>query len=175
MFSHERHLIEEVLGYLADFAWFWPGVALTIVISIALSRRVGTILGVRRAAGCLLLLGLGVILSATLTPSREALAYGTIGSGTCDLSRIGPAPVQQLVHFGDPALNVLLYIPLGAAVGSSRRSRHGIALALAAVALPFAIEATQLVVASLDRACQSADVSDNLMGFALGAIAGWFV
>jgi hypothetical protein len=46
---------------------------------------------------------------------------------------------------------------------------------LTAVALPFAIEATQLVVTSLDRACQSADVSDNLTGLALGVVAGWFV
>jgi VanZ family protein len=179
VFSRERHLLGEFLAYLADFAWFWPGVALTTVIGVAASRRVGMVLGVRRAIACMLILGLGLILSATLTPSREALLYGAMGRGTCDFSRIGPASVQQLVHFGDPALNVLLYIPLGAALGLGRRSRYGVALVLVAVALPFAIEATQLVVTSLDRACQSGDVSDNLtglaIGFALGAIAGRFV
>jgi VanZ family protein len=178
VFSRERHLLGEFLAYLADFAWFWPGVALTVVIAVAASRRLGMALGVRRAVACLLVLGLGVILSATITPSREALLYGAMGRGTCDFSRIGPASLQQLVHFGDPSLNVLLYIPLGTAIGLSLRSHFRIVLVLGAVALPFTIEATQLVVTSLDRACQSADVSDNLtglaIGLALGAIAGRF-
>lgn len=42
----------------------------------------------------------------------------------------------------------------------------------AAVALPFVIEATQLLVPSLGRACESADVVDNLTGLVLGLAAG---
>ena len=159
--------------YLADFAWFWPGVGITLVVGVALGGRVGTALGLRRASATLLLLGFGLIVSATLTPSREALAFGTTGSGTCDLSRIGLAPLRQLIRFGDPALNVFLYIPLGAAIGLASRSR--IALAIGAAVMPFAIEATQLTVTWLDRACQSSDVSDNLTGLVVGALIGWAV
>jgi glycopeptide antibiotics resistance protein len=167
--------VREFARYLADFAWFWPGVAITIVVGIALGGRVGTALGLRRAVASLLLLGFGVILSATLTPSREALAFGTTGSGICDLSRIGLAPLGQLIRFGDPALNVFLYIPLGAAIGMASRSRYRILLAVGAAALPFAIEGTQLIVTWLDRACQSSDVSDNLTGLVIGALIGWLV
>ena len=41
-----------------------------------------------------------------------------------------------------------------------------------ALALPFAIEATQLVVIPLGRACQGADVIDNLTGLVIGLMAG---
>jgi len=164
-----------VREYLADFAWFWPGVGITLVVGVALGGRVGTALGLRRASATLLLLGFGLIVSATLTPSREALAFGTTGSGTCDLSRIGLAPLRQLIRFGDPALNVFLYIPLGAAIGLASRSRYRIALAIGAAVMPFAIEATQLTVTWLDRACQSSDVSDNLTGLLVGALIGWAV
>jgi hypothetical protein len=41
------------------------------------------------------------------------------------------------------------------------------------VALPFAIEGFQLVVTPLGRACQSADMVDNLTGLVLGLGAGW--
>ncbi|HEX7471645.1 MAG TPA: VanZ family protein, partial [Candidatus Limnocylindrales bacterium] len=101
--------------------------------------------------------------------------FGTTGSGICDLSRIGLAPLGQLIRFGDPALNVFLYIPLGAAIGMASRSRYRILLAVGAAALPFAIEGTQLVVTWLDRACQSSDVSDNLTGLVIGALIGWLV
>jgi len=41
-----------------------------------------------------------------------------------------------------------------------------------AIALSFAIETTQLLVLWLDRACQSADVVDNLTGLAIGLAGG---
>ena len=50
---------------------------------------------------------------------------------------------------------------------------------VAAIALPFAIEATQLLVPLLGRGCESADVVDNLIGLAIGLaiglVAGWLL
>ncbi len=48
---------------------------------------------------------------------------------------------------------------------------------IAAIALPFAIETIQLLLPVLDRACESADVVDNLTGLVIGlgggVVAGW--
>jgi hypothetical protein len=44
-----------------------------------------------------------------------------------------------------------------------------------ALALPFAIELTQLRVPSLGRYCDSMDIADNLIGLVLGFAAGAIV
>jgi len=68
-------------------------------------------------------------------------------------------------------------VPLGVVIGLLPCSRRKAALLVAAVALPFVVEGLQLVVTALDRACESADVADNLtglvLGVALGSLAGW--
>jgi len=165
----------DFIAYLADYAWFWPGVATSIVLGIVLSRRVARALKVRRTVAMTLLLSLGLIASATLTPSREAVRFGTIGSGSCDLGRIGPASLAELLAFGDPTLNVLLFIPLGVVIGLFPASRRKVVLVVAALALPFAIETIQLLTRGLDRACQSSDVSDNLTGLVIGLLVGLVV
>jgi hypothetical protein len=157
--------------YLRDFAWFWPGVGLTIVAGVVLSPFVARTLRVRWAVAMLFILSVGLIVSATLTPSREALRFGALGTGTCDLSRIGIASIDDLA-LGDPAFNILLYVPLGLAIGLFPTSRRQAVLILAAIALPFAIETIQMVAVVLDRACQSADISDNLTGLVIGLVAG---
>ena len=55
--------------------------------------------------------------------------------------------------------------------------RIGADAALAAIALPFAIETVQFAVTPLVRACQSADVVDNLTGLLVGSgtIVAWLV
>jgi uncharacterized membrane protein (Fun14 family) len=158
--------------YLADFAWFWPGIGISIVLGIVLSARVGPALRVSRAVATVLLLAVGLIASATLTPSREALRFGAIGRGTCDLGRIGFAPISDLLEFGDPLFNVLLFVPLGIAIGFLPSSTPKAVLVASALAFPFAIETIQLLATGLDRACQSADVSDNLTGLVIGLAVG---
>ena len=152
--------------------WFLPGVAIAVVVSLAASGVVGRALGVRRAVAWAILLSLGIILAATWTPQAEALESGARGPASCDLSRIGLAPIQGYLRPGDSIGNVLMFVPLGAAIGLIPRSRRKTAIVVAAIALPFAIEATQLAVPWLDRACESADVVDNLMGLMLGLVAG---
>jgi glycopeptide antibiotics resistance protein len=164
--------LDDFRRYLGDVAWFWPGVVISIILSLVLSIPVGRALRVGWPVALTLLVGLGFIAAATLTPSQEALRFGAVGSGTCDLSRIGLAPMADLFPPGDPTFNVLLYIPLGVAIGLFPRSHRKVVLIAAAVVLPIVIETIQLFATGLDRACQSADVSDNLTGLLIGLVLG---
>ena len=165
------------LGGSRDLPWFLPAFAISVAVSLAVGTRAGRALGVRRAVAVALLVSLGIILAATLTPQWEALAFGTRGSGTCDFSRIGLASFDDLRGKGDALGNILMFIPLGVTVSLVPRSRRKAAIVVAAIALPFAIETTQVLLPVLDRACESADVIDNLtglaLGFAGGSVAGW--
>jgi glycopeptide antibiotics resistance protein len=127
---------------------------------------------VRRPVAWAILVGFGVIVSATLTPLRGALNFEAVGTGTCDLSRIGLAPVAQLMRLNETSLNVALFIPLGIAIGLVQASGPRAALILASTALPFGIETIQLLAPILDRGCQSADIVDNLTGLLVGLVIG---
>ncbi len=164
--------LDDLREYLEDFAWFWPGVLISLALGIAFGRRLGRGLRVPRAVATLLILGAGLVASATLTPSREALTQGAIGTGRCEIGRVGPASLGELLSFGDPTFNVLLFVPLGLAIGLFPASRRMAVLLLAAVILPFAIETIQLLATGLGRACQSSDVADNLTGLAIGLVIG---
>jgi glycopeptide antibiotics resistance protein len=71
-----------------------------------------------------------------------------------------------------------MFIPLGVTIALVPRSRRKVVVLIAAIALPFAIETAQLLLPVLDRACESADVVDNLTGLVVGlgggVVAGWF-
>ena len=151
--------------------WLLPGVAVALALSAVLSGAAGRALSVRRIVAWVLLVSLGVILAATLTPMRDAFDGGR-GSGTCDLSRLGLASIEELRRFYDAGLNVLIFIPFGLAIGIVPRSPRKAAIVGAAIALPFAIEAIQLLLPALDRACESADIVDNLTGLAIGLAVG---
>ncbi len=118
-------------------------------------------------------MGLGIVVSATLTPLRGQFNLGAVG-GTCDLSRIGLAPVRDLFRIDDTSLNIVMFIPLGIALGLLGGSRSKAVLIALAVALPFLIETTQLLVPAIERGCQSADVIDNLTGLMAGLLCGTF-
>jgi glycopeptide antibiotics resistance protein len=162
-----------------DLPWLLPGVAIAGLVSLAASGAAARALDVRRPVAWLLIMSLGAIVAATLTPQWEALAFGAQSSSTCNLTRLGLAPLDELLAVNETSLNVLLFVPLGAAIALIPSSRIKVVLVVAAVVLPFAIEATQLLVPILDRGCESADVIDNLtglaVGFAGGVLAGWLV
>jgi glycopeptide antibiotics resistance protein len=168
-------ILDRVAAYLADFALFWPGVVVSVVIAAVLDRHVARRLGTGRPVAWLLLFAVGLIVAATLTPSREALLEGLQGSGTCDTGRIGPAPFGEIVRLRDAAFNIALFIPLGISIGALPRGAPRAWLLLGAVVSPPAIELTQLLVRPLDRACQTADIVDNLTGLAVGLVIGWLV
>lgn len=152
--------------------WLVPGLILSAIVGVIAGRRVGRAFGTSAAIGWGLIVGFGLVVSATLTPLRAGLDLGNTGIGTCDFSRMGIAPLGELLHIGDTSLNVLLFIPLGLAVGLLPGSRRRNILVLVAVLSPVAIEAAQLLLPILGRGCQSADVFDNLTGLVLGSVIG---
>jgi glycopeptide antibiotics resistance protein len=165
------------LGESRALPWFLPGVALSFAVALTIGGRLARALGIRRATAAALVVSLGIILSATLSPLRGVFEFGAVGTGSCDFSRVGLAPLRELLAVNDTSLNVVLFLPLGAVIAFLPRSRLKAVVAIAAVALPFAIETTQLLVPFLDRGCESADVVDNLTGLVIGlcggAVAGW--
>ena len=152
--------------------WFLPSVAVWFILSLIVSGVVGRALGVPRIHAWALVMSLGIILSATTTPLAEAIKYGATGSGSCDFSRVVLAPLRAYFRGGDYGGNVLMFIPLGATIALLPRSRRTAAVLVGAILLPFAVETFQLLVPVLDRACQSADVVDNLTGLVLGLAFG---
>lgn len=165
------------MTFAESVPWFFPGVLVSIAIGLGVRSRVAAALAMSRTDAFATLVSLGVIISATLLPLRAVIVSGATGSGTCDLSRVGLASVTELmtasVH--DTLLNILLFVPLGLAIGVATRSPYKALLVLAAIALPIAIEGTQLFVPSLGRSCETADVFDNLTGLGLGLLAGSIV
>ena len=161
-----------IRGEHSILPWFLPGVAISLVLSLAGGGAVGRALGTRRAVASLLIFSLGIIVSATLTPLDGVLVFDTIGRGTCDLSRMGLPALGELRGMNDTSLNVLLFLPLGISIALLPRSRRSLLVVLAAIALPFAVEMTQLLLPALGRGCQSADVIDNLLGLAVGVVVG---
>jgi hypothetical protein len=160
------------LGEILQVPWLLPGVGVSLVVGTVASGAVGRALGVRRVAAWVLLLSFGIILSATLTPRREAFESGARVPVPCDLSRLGPPSLEELLRFGDVGLNILMFVPLGAAIALVPRSRRRAAIVGGAIALPLGIEAIQALVPWLDRTCESADIVDNLAGLVIGLAAG---
>jgi hypothetical protein len=158
----------DVVRSLRDYPGFFPGLLLAGACALLFSRRLGARIGARRAIAAGLILSVGLIAAATLTPGVDP-PHGGPG---CDLSRIRLAPFREVSSLGEVSLNILLFVPLGILLGLLDRSRAKLVLIAAAIALPIAIESLQLVVAPLERACQSADVVDNLTGLGIGLAAG---
>jgi glycopeptide antibiotics resistance protein len=160
------HFVESTLP------WLPPGTIVFAIIGIVVCRRLARALGTRPAVAWLLVVSVGIIVSATLTPLYGTLETTASGPGACDLSVMGFIPLRELFQVDDRSLNILLFIPLGVALGLLPRSRRTAFLVLAAVLFPFAIETTQLLAPILGRGCQSIDVIDNLTGLAIGLAAG---
>ena len=157
---------------LGDYAGLVPGIVVALVLAALLCGAVARRLRTRRVLAFLLLLALGVVFAATVTPSREAVLYGAVGTGTCDLSTIGLAPLSTYIRLNDASLNVALFMPLGLMIGLLPPSPYRLPIIGISVILPVAIEATQLVVTSLGRGCESADVFNNLAGLFVGLTVG---
>lgn len=162
-------VVRDTLGVLP---WFLPGVAVSMTIALVACRPFGKLLAARRLLSWAILVGFGAIVSATLTPLHGALSFEPVGTGTCDLSRFGPAPIAHLLRFNDTSLNVALFIPLGIAISLVQAAGPRLALTFASTALPFVIELIQFLVPVLNRGCQSADIVDNLTGLLVGLVVG---
>ncbi len=127
----------------------------------------------------MLVVSAAVVVFATIVPLNGVFEPSNSGPGHCDMSIMSPIPVDTLFSYDDRALNVFLFIPLGLSLGLLPWSRRTAALLALAIAAPFVIEWTQLVLPILNRACESGDVIDNLtglvIGLAVGSVIAWFV
>lgn len=144
---------------------------LAVVAAYVFSGPVARTLGTRRGLAWFLLFGFGLVASATLVPTAAALE-GAVSDGVCDVSRVGLASIRELTSVTFASLNVLLFVPLGLAVGLLPFSRAGVVATLAAVSLTFVVEAVQLLVPQLGRGCETADMVDNLLGLVVGLVLG---
>ena len=152
--------------------WLLPGLTAAAAVGIFVSGWLGRRIGTGRALAWALFVSFGLVFAATLPPLRDGLNLAAGSVGSCDLSRLGLAPIDELLRIGDTSLNVVLFMPLGLAIGLIPGSRRRNVILILAILSPFAIETWQLVLPILGRGCQSADVIDNLTGLVIGAVIG---
>jgi glycopeptide antibiotics resistance protein len=166
------------LGYRETaeiFVTFLPVLLIWAAIAFAVSRRLAAFLQTQRWVAFLLLVSLGLILGATLTPTPLALESGAVSSGECDLARLRPLTPAELITDFDGVVNVLLFVPLGFALSMLPRTSRNLVIIAGAFLLTFAIELTQMLVPSLGRGCESADMIDNTQSLMAGLVAGLVV
>jgi VanZ family protein len=162
---------ETLRSLLSVLPWFVPGLAITTVIALVVAGRLARRLRTTKSIAALLVMSVGAVLAATLTP-LGGFDDRPPPPGQCDLARFGPAALSDYLRVDDVSLNVVLFVPLGLAIGLLGRSRANAVLLAAALALSPAIEATQSLVPVLGRGCESGDVVDNVLGLGLGLALG---
>jgi hypothetical protein len=150
---------------------------LCALLALVLRPRLGWVSALSIAG---LLWSVAVIASITLIPANGApgvvSAEGRLTTCSWDIG--GPAPEGFWIFAGGQRLlNTVVFVPSGVLlVLAAARWRTAwvlvpVGLALLA-AYSVAIEATQLALARIDRACDVTDVIDNITGAAIGVGIG---
>jgi hypothetical protein len=161
-----------VYGFMGSVPLFLPGVVVSILLAAFAARPMARWLQCSSLVAFLLVASTGFIVSATLTPLAGVFDDGTVSSGTCDMQRVGWAPLATYLRPNETSLNVLLFVPLGLALGLMPVSRRARGLIVLGLLSPFAVEGIQLFVPMLGRGCQAADIVDNLTGVVIGMVVG---
>lgn len=151
--------------------------AVCVLLALGLSRRLGWVTAWSIAG---LLWSLAVIGAVTLIPAHGApgIVSAEGRPETCSWDLGGPAPDGFWIFAGGQRmLNTLIFVPAGAllvlAAARWRSAWTLVPLGLVALAAySVAIEATQLELARIDRACDVTDVVDNVTGAVLGVGIG---
>jgi VanZ like family len=158
---------------VGDLPWLLPGLAITTVIALAVAGRLARRLRTESWIAFVLVVSVGAVLAATIPPVEGGFGGRPSAPGRCDFGRMGLAPLSQYLHLGgDTSLNVILFVPLGLAIGLLGRSAVTARLLVAALVLPVVIEAIQSLAPMLGRGCQGGDVVDNLLGLGIGLVLG---
>jgi hypothetical protein len=166
-------MIETALEWAGVLPWLLPVTGASVMLAIWISRPLARLIPVHPVHAAALVLSLALVLGATLTPLGDDGQVHADARGGCDLSRWRPASAASVMRLNDAGLNIVLFMPLGAAIGfiPPRRPRL-VSLGMAA-ALPFAIEGAQFAISALGRGCEAADVVDNIAGLAVGFAVGY--
>ncbi len=162
-------VVGTVLDLLRNTPLLIPGVAIALIVAVALAPRAATRTGLSPLLAGMLVFAFGAILAITLTPgSGDGFFFEQSWCGG-----LRPPPrLGQLLSLGEHGLNVALFVPLGLLIGLIPRARPFATAAVAAGAMPIFIEWIQYSVPQLDRICQTWDVLENLMGLAIGLGVG---
>jgi hypothetical protein len=155
---------------LIDFDRVIPVLATTLILSIPAGAIWAWGTGTNPVLGVATAMGLGTILAVTLFQTG-LLPDDDYVIGVCDLRRIGPGTIDELLSLGESSLNVLLFMPLGTCLAWHAGGARRVGI-VAAAALPFVIELVQLALPQLGRYCDSGDIADNLTGLGLGILGG---
>jgi glycopeptide antibiotics resistance protein len=143
----------------------------------AMSQRLGWLSALSIAG---LVWSLVVIALVTLVPTSSDTGWIMEGEAQtqCSFDYGGPAPEGFWIFSGTQRmLNTALFVPSGAllvlAVARWPRAwRLAVAGLLALAAYSVGIEAAQLALARIDRACDVTDVVDNVTGAGIGFLVG---
>jgi hypothetical protein len=152
--------------------WFVPGVILAVIVALLIAPAIARALGTRRSVAYLLVVSIGAIIAATIPPNAGGPDWDPGAGSQCDLDGPWLAPMSYYLRITEDSLNVLLFIPLGLALGLLPRSRRTLILIVAVLAIPIAVEATQLLLPVLGRGCELGDVVNNTLGLLLGLSIG---
>jgi VanZ like family len=148
------------------------------LLAVALKQRLGWLSALSIAG---FVWSLAVIGSITLIPANGApgivSAEGRLTTCSWDIG--GPAPEGfWIVGGGQRTLNAVVFVPAGVLLVLSlarwpRLAWVGVPVGLGLLAAySILIEATQLALARIDRACDVTDVIDNVTGAAVGVLIG---
>lgn len=141
---------------------FLPNLALAVAIGLIVGGWAAPRLGLtRRAAGALWLTCLLAPLAYTLS------AIPGDGLSGCEVGLIPWQSTKVLLSI-ETRSNLVLLMPAGAAALLFPSGPRRLAALGAALAMPAAIEITQLLMRHLRRACQGTDVFNNTLGVVLG-------
>jgi hypothetical protein len=149
-----------------------------VLVALSLRPRLGWVTALSIAG---LAWSLAIIGSITLIPANGAPgivpAEGRLSSCSWDIG--GPAPEGFWIFGGGQrTLNAVVFVPAGALLVLAlarwpRVAVVGVPVGLALLAgYSILIEATQLVLARIDRACDVTDVVDNVTGAVVGVLLG---
>lgn len=158
------------------------GAALSGLLCLLLASALRCRLGALTASTVALLVWSVVVIGlVTLIPANGApgIVAAEDRLETCSWDIGGPAPDGFWIFSGGQRLlNAAVFVPSGAllvvaAARWRRRAWMTVPIGLAALAAySVAIEATQLALARLDRACDVTDIVDNVTGAGAGAGLG---
>ena len=148
-----------------------------VLLALVLKRRLGWVAAVAIAG---LVWSIAVIGLITLLPANgvPGVVYAEDRLATCSWDIGGPAPDGFWIFSGGQRLlNTVVFVPSGAllVVAASRWRTAWVTVPVGLVLLAaysVAIEATQLELARLDRACDVTDIIDNSTGAVIGVGIG---
>lgn len=146
--------------------WLLPTVAASTLLGLVASGPVGRVLRCSRSLAVMLVVAVGLLLGATVTPGLgETYSLGTCLAGV-------DGELAELGWFrADVARNILLTFPLGVVVGLLRPPRRR-PVAVGTVLLLPGVELAQLLLPRLGRACQITDMVANEVGLLAGLLLG---